>query len=723
MKTLLQNLRGGPVAVVDVPAPALQPGGVLVQTAASAVSAGTERMVVDLAQSSLAGKARQRPDLVRQVIGKVKKDGIAATLRSVRSRLDDPMTLGYSSAGTVLAAGSQVRSLAVGDRVACAGGGYAVHAEVVYVPQNLVVKLPDQVDFDSAAFTTLGAVALQGLRLAAPQLGESVAVIGLGLLGQITCQLLAAAGCQVFGLDLNPRRVEMALSHGAHFASVDAVKLAELVAQQTGSLGVDAVLITAGTSSNEPVILAAEIARVQGRVVAVGAVGMDLPRRPYFDKELTFQVSRSYGPGRYDPEYEEKGRDYPAGYVRWTENRNMQAFVDQLGADRIDIKSLITHRFSMNNAPDAYKMILGSENSTYLGILIEYPQELAASNVFDSAPTVRKPQGDAIGFGLIGAGLYAKSTLLPALAKVTTLKPVAVATAGGPSAAHMSKKYGFAHAGTSAGEAIQHPEVSALIIATRHHLHAEQVIAALDAGKDVFCEKPLCLTASELDEILAAYQAASTRDPAQAPSLMVGFNRRFAPLTLKLREFLPADQARIMHYRVNAGFIPQAHWTQDPEQGGGRLLGEGCHFIDLLMHLAESPITNISAQALPDQGRYSRDNLQITLRFSNGSLGTIQYLANADSSLPKEQIQVHCGGRSALLDNFKRLVTSERGRSRTVKSPGGQDKGHQAELHAWAHALSVGGPAPISLAEIVNSTRATLLAQDSLADGQIRELR
>ena len=722
MKTLLQNLRGGPVEVVDVPAPALQPGGILVRTHASAVSAGTERMVVDLAQSSLAGKARQRPDLVRQVVDKVKKDGLGATLRSVRSRLDDPMTLGYSSAGEVLAVGAEVTRFQVGDRVACAGGGYAIHAEIVYVPQNLAVKLPDNVEYAEAAFTTLGAVALQGIRLAAPQISESVAVIGLGLLGQLSIQLLNAAGCLTFGLDLDPSRVELALKDGAQYASSDASAFAEIIESQTQGLGVDAVLITAGTRSNQPVELAAEIARVQGRVVAVGAVGMDLPRRPYFDKELTFQVSRSYGPGRYDPEYEEKGRDYPAGYVRWTENRNMQAFVDQLNAGRLNLNSLISHRYPIHEAPKAYDLIRSDGQDPFLGILLTYPDAARATGDRQETQQTKVPTTGELGVGLIGGGLFAKSTLLPAARQVKALNVVAVATATGPSARHLADKFGIGNATTEIHDLLSDANIHALMIATRHHLHAAQVTAGLQAGKHIFCEKPLCLSPQELKGILEALAQARVDFPERPPSLMVGFNRRFAPLTTQILDLLPESVPRIMHYRVNAGFVPKAHWTHDPEQGGGRLIGEGCHFIDLLMHLAACPITAIRAQALPDQGRYHQDNLQISLNFEDGSLGTIHYLANADSSLPKEQLEIHCAGRSLRLDNFRRLVVSENGRNRTIKGRGGLDKGHKGELFAWADALANTGQAPISLDEILSTTRATFAAQASLGDGQLKLL-
>ena len=731
MKQILKSLRSGKTMVTEVPTPRGGQGMILVQAAVSLVSAGTERLVADFAEKSLLEKARSRPDLVRRTLDKAKREGILTTAEAVFSRLAQPLALGYSCAGTVLDPGG-VAALQVGQRVACAGAGYASHAEAVAVPKNLVVKLPEAVDFESGAFTTLGAIALQGIRLAEARLGELVAVIGLGLLGQLTVQMLKAAGCLVVGLDIQPARAELARQLGADGVATTPGQLASLCRGWSGGAGTDAVLITADTKSSEPLEVAGEVARDRAQVVLVGAVGMTLPRKIYFEKELGFRVSRSYGPGRYDPEYEEKGQDYPIGYVRWTENRNMQAFVQFLAQGRVNVRPLISHRFPIGEAPKAYELISGNTGEPFLGVLLTYPetpdlgQKVALRQPTQVSPaTSPRAAGSAplarVRLGVLGAGNFAAATLLPALKKVAPLELVNIASSGGVSARAAADRFGFAHCTTAPLELLADPTIDAVAVLTRHHLHASQVIAALQAGKHVFVEKPLCLTEQELAAIIAAYQnsknqAASAAGEVSAPYLMVGFNRRFAPFILELKGHLRQVQEPLMlHYRVNAGYVPPNHWTQDPEQGGGRLLGEGCHFIDLLIYLAGAGVRRVTCQALPDQGGQPPDNFLVVLEFANGSLGTILYAAGGDKGFGKEVLEVFGGGLAARLDDFRSLDLRQ-GRKRVRRRARlRQDKGHAAEWLAFTAFLTGKGPEPMAFTEAVHATEVTLAAHLSLA--------
>ncbi|MBI4927817.1 MAG: bi-domain-containing oxidoreductase, partial [Anaerolineae bacterium] len=639
MKQLLQNMRDGKAVVAEVPAPAVRRGCALVQTAASLVSAGTERMVVEFAEKSLLGKARSRPDLVRQILDKARREGLLPTLQAAFNRLDQPMALGYASAGTVIAVGEGLRGFQPGDRVACAGGGFAVHAEVAIVPQNLLAKLPDTVDFEQAAFTTLAAIALHGFRLAQPQVGERVAVIGLGLLGLLSVGLARAAGCSVFGVDLSPQRVALARQLGA-----EAVLRADAEAAGAGftrGRGFDTVLICADARSNDPIELAGALARDRGHVIAVGAVGLNIPRKVYYEKEIQFLVSRSYGPGRYDPAYEERGQDYPLGFVRWTEGRNLEAVVDLLESGRLDVRPLITHRFPIERGAEAYELITGKRNEPFLGVLLTYPQDLNAQPQQRIALTPRAPQpltGQPV-LGVLGAGNYATAMFLPAVKKTGGVALAGVVSAGGLSARHAAQKFGFNFASSDEAEILDNPDVNLVALLTRHNQHARQSLRALRNGKHVYCEKPLAINEAELSELTAALQ-----DP-QLPLLTVGFNRRFAPLAQTLKSTLVGrTEPLAAHYRVNAGYLPLTHWTQDPAVGGGRIIGEGCHFIDFLVFLVGQLPVRVEAQALPDGGRYRQDNVQITLTFPDGSLGTLTYLSNGDKSVAKERMEVFCGG-------------------------------------------------------------------------------
>jgi predicted dehydrogenase/threonine dehydrogenase-like Zn-dependent dehydrogenase len=726
MKQLLQDARTGELKVTEVPAPQLLPGCVLVRVLASLVSAGTERASTEFASKNLLAKAKARPDLVRDVMSKIKRDGLASTLQTVRSRLDQPQSAGYSSAGVVVAVGDGIVDINVGDRVACAGAGYAVHAEFACVPRMLVARIPEgaespngvsrDVSYEEAAFGTVGAICLHGIRTAEVTLGDTVAVIGLGLLGQITVQLLKAAGCRVFGMDLLRQRADLALQSGADAVSIDARDFRDLCFQQTNGSGVDSVLITAETPSSEPVNLAAELARDRAIVVAVGTVGMELQRKLYYEKELDFRISRSYGPGRYDVAYEQKGRDYPIGHVRWTETRNLEAFLQFVAEGKLDLPSLITQRFPIEQGTRAYELIMGTTREFFLGVLIVYPgaESAVTANLSEKIPVSAavEPPAGSIGLGMLGAGSFAQNTLLPALKAVQGISLIGVCNATGPRSRNASEKFGFSYCANSEAEILQDPQIKAVLIATRHHLHASQALAALRAEKAVFCEKPLCLNEGEL--------AALVRESAveNAPLLMVGFNRRFAPMAVRMKQFLSEIKEPLaIHYRVNAGYIARDHWANDPEIGGGRILGEVCHFVDFLCFLAGACPVEVQAQTVGNPGQYSMDNIVATLKFASGTLGTISYLANGDKSASKERVEVFGGGSVAILENFRRLELIRNGRRQITRARWAQDKGHKAEIQAFIDALRRKSP-PIPFEQVVGSTLATLRLQNSCQTGQ-----
>lgn len=724
MKQVLQHARTGEISVADVPAPQLLPGCVLVRVAASVVSAGTERASAEFASKSLVQKARARPDLVREVIGKIQRDGILSAVQAVRSRLDQPQTLGYSSAGTVIAAGEGVTDLQPGDRVACAGAGFAMHAEIACVPRLLVAKISTgdgetETPFEEAAFATLGAVALHGIRTAEVKLGDLVAVIGLGLLGQLTVQLLKAAGCRVLGLDINPARAELAHHLGADAVAVSAADFRDLCLERSQGAGVDSVLIAAETPSSDPVNLAGAVARERAIVVAVGTVGIEIERKAYYEKELDFRISRSYGPGRYDSTYEQKGRDYPIGYVRWTETRNMQAFLQLLAEKKVKVDPLITHRFPIENAQSAYNLITGKSGDPFLGVVIQYSSagdESPTLQLVAPPPTAARPDAartKEISVGLLGAGIFAASTLIPAIKSSGDVTLTGVCTATGAHAHHAARSFGFGYCTTETARIIQDPAINTVVIATRHHLHSNQVLAAIAEGKHVFCEKPLCLTEDELRSIVRAYQGVPA---AQRPALMVGFNRRFAPMIARMKAFLaPVSEPLVLTYRINAGFLAPDHWVNDPEQGGGRIRGEVCHFLDTLMFLAGSPIIEVDARALANAGRYSGDNVLASLRFANGSEATITYLASGDRSFSKERLEVFGGGAVAVLEDFRRLELARHSRKQTTRSRWRQDKGHRAEWSTFAASIQQGQGSAIPFEDIVCSTLATLRIHESVS--------
>jgi polar amino acid transport system substrate-binding protein len=720
MKQICQSQGLGRIAVEEVPAPVLRPGGVLVRTVWSLISAGTERAKLELAQKSLAGKALARPEQARQVIDALRQQGLAATYRKVTNRLDSLEPLGYSCSGVVLAAGAGAEDFTPGDAVACAGAGYANHAEVNFVPRNLCVRIPDALELDEAAFATAGAIAMQGVRQAEARLGEAVAVIGLGLIGLLTVQILKAAGCRVLGVDLDAERRRLAGQLGAEAAAPpDAALVLTLASAVFGLPGCDAAIVTAATSSDGPLELAGRLCRDRGRVVVVGNVGMKVPRQVFYEKELDLRLSRSYGPGRYDPDYEEKGRDYPLGYVRWTERRNLEAFLALAAGRKIDLRPLITHRFPIQDAPAAYALIQGGEPC--LGVLLAYPSATPPNTTpprITRRHTEPRPSGSGprplVRLGFLGAGNFAQDTLLPALQSLGQVRFQAVATASGLSAVSVARRFGFARAAADAADLLLDPEIDAVVIATRHDAHAALVIDALKANRHVFVEKPLAVRPEELEAI-----AAALRSLPNPPLLMVGFNRRFAPAVRVAREFFASNSEPLcLRCRVNAGYLPPANWLHDPETGGGRITGEGCHFVDLALHLAGSRPVQVFAQALPDGGRYRHDNVSLQIRFANGSLATVDYLANGDKRLPKEAIEIFGGGAAAIIDDFRRVTLARHGKLRRLGHWwSGPDKGHRAELKAFIEAVRRGGPSPVPFDEAARSMRVTFRLLDALRAG------
>jgi len=713
MKQLLQNLRTGEATVAEVPVPVVQPGRVLVRTAASLISAGTERALTELGQKSLLGKARERPELIGKVWEKVKTEGVAQALEGVRDKLDQSHAVGYSAAGIVIECAPDVTDFRPGDRVACAGTDYASHAEIISVPRNLCVRLPEQLSFAEAAFGTVGAIALQGVRLAEPTLGEAVVVIGLGLVGQLTVQLLRANGCRVFGIDIDETRIQLALQSGAEAGSAPADAKKKVMTWSRGR-GADACIIAAATTSDEPVELAGEISRLKGRVVAVGLVGMNVPRNVYYQRELTLKVSLSYGPGRHDPDYEERGHDYPVAYVRWTEGRNIEAFLDLLAGSRIDVKPLITHRFSIDDAPKAYELISGKAHQNYLAVILEYRTEGEVSRRIENKSATKPAAKSAgrVGVGLIGAGGYAQKMLLPNF-KAAGAEFCSIASASGVSARDVGTKYGFKRFLSDAQSVIDDDEANLIVIATRHGSHAELATLALEAGKHVFVEKPLALNDVELNTVLKAASGSEGQ-------LLVGFNRRFSPLAARAQEIFANRQAPLsIVYRVNAGRIPREHWTQDPNEGGGRIIGEVCHFIDLMQFLTGTTPKSVFAESVTgDLGNIVReDSVFITIQFEDGSNGVIAYLAEGDSSLPKEHLEIFGEGKTFVIDDFRsaKLYFDGREKKETLRQ---QDKGQAEETRIACAVVAEGKPIPITLQELEATTRATFRIKDSLRTGQ-----
>ena len=695
MKQILQNLGSGETLLAEVPCPQKARGSLLIETNRSLVSLGTEKMLIDFGKAGLIAKARQQPDKVKQVLQKIKTDGLWTTFDAVRAKLDQPIGLGYCNAGRVVETDSE-GNFSVGDRVVSNGP----HAEMVTVPTNLAALIPDNVSDEEAAFTVIGAIGLQGIRLLQPTLGERIVVSGLGLIGLLAVQMLRANGCEVLGIDFDPKKTALATQFGA--ATVDLSQGQDPVAiadAWTKGQGVDGVLITASTKSDELIHQAATMCRKRGRIVLVGVVGLNLRRSDFYEKELTFQVSCSYGPGRYDPEYEKKGLDYPIGHVRWTEQRNFEAVLTLLASKRIDVAPLISHRFAFDDALNAYEVV---GRGAALGVLLDYATN--SSSIEQKKKTSihvltknTKTTGPSIAF--IGAGGFATRMLIPALSKHTVHRHTIVSN-GGVTAAHAARKFGFANASSNVQAILSDTNVDAVFIATQHHSHSKLVCESLDQGKHVFVEKPLAMTFEELASVEAAAERNSER------CLMVGFNRRFSPHALKLQEWLrstPGSKSLIL--TINAGEIPAEHWTQDPAIGGGRILGEGCHFVDLARFLVGHPISNSDADYLGGPSGRLRDSASLHLQFEDGSIATIHYLANGHKSFPKERIEIFAGGDVLVCDNFRLSHSKKLGKRFKTRA---QDKGHQAEITSFVKCIAEGGAWPIPLAELIEVSRVTL---------------
>jgi predicted dehydrogenase/threonine dehydrogenase-like Zn-dependent dehydrogenase len=706
MKQILQSLKTGAIEIADVPCPAPACGQLLIRSSRTLVSVGTERMLVDFGKAGFIGKARQQPDKVRQALDKTKTDGVGPTLEAILNKLDQPLPLGYCNIGTVLEAGVGVVGFANGDRVVSNGK----HAEAVVVPVNLCAKVPDTVSDDEAAFTVLGAIALQGIRLIQPTLGEAVVVTGLGLIGLMAVQLLRAHGCRVLGLDLDPAKLRLAENFGAQTVDISAGQDPVAAAQAfSRGRGVDAVIVTASTKSSEPMRQAALMCRKRGRIVLVGVTGLELSRADFYEKELTLQISCSYGPGRYDPTYEEKGQDYPVGFVRLTEQRNFEAVLDMMSDGRLDVRSLVSHRFALTDAGRAYELVTGKEPA--LGILLDYPAAETASAEILAGRTVAlapaTPTAGKAAIGVIGSGNYATSVLIPAFA-ATGARMVSVASAAGVSGVHAGRKFGFEKTTTDVAVVLADPDVNAVVIATRHDSHADLICRALEAGKHVFVEKPLALTIDEIATIEATRAAAIASG--LSPLVMVGFNRRFAPQVVKIKSLLEGDlNPKSFIITVNAGAISSGHWTQDRTVGGGRIVGEACHFIDLLRFLADAPIATHQVAAMKTA---TGDTATITLTFENGSIGAIHYFANGPKAFPKERLEVFSGGRILQVDNFRRL--------KGFGWPGfkqmnlwRQDKGQRACAAAFVTAVGQGRAAPIPFEELVEIGTVTVAISEA----------
>jgi predicted dehydrogenase/threonine dehydrogenase-like Zn-dependent dehydrogenase len=715
MKQILQSLKTGKIELIDGPVPRVEPGRLLVRSRASVISSGTERMLLEFGKANLVNKARQQPGKVRMVLDKIKTDGLLPTLDAVRSKLDEPLAMGYSNCGVVLEAADNTAGFSVGDRVVSNGH----HAEVVRVPTNLCAKIPDGVGDDTAAFTVVGSIALEGIRLAQPTLGETFVVTGLGLIGLLAVQILKANGCRVIGIDMKEQNLELARRFGADTVDLskgdDPVATAMTVSR---GRGVDGVIITAVTQSSEPVHQGALMSRKRGRIVLVGVTGLALSRADFYEKELSFQVSCSYGPGRYDKSYEEKGMDYPFGLVRWTEQRNFEAVLDMMAEGRLKAEPLISHRFPLQDAEDAYKTL--EKNSSSLGILLEYPktetdQELLQKRtVWLTTPeeTPRsKPSEPIVGF--VGSGNYATRVLIPAF-RGTGVRLESIASSGGTSGVNTGRKFGFRRTTTSTEELIADDSINTVVIACLHSEHATYASEALRAGKHVFVEKPLAITRDDLTRIEDAYS--SSRAKSVPPVFAVGFNRRFAPHTLRIKRLLArTGEPKSFVMTVNAGQVPADHWTQDPSVGGGRIIGEGCHFIDLLRFLAGHPIASVHTVGLGTTTiPVLSDNVSFTLGFEDGSIGTVHYLANGHKAFPKERLEVFCGGRILQLDNFRRL-TGYGWPGLKRMSLMKQDKGQTQCVGAFVAAIREGGASPTPFDEIVEVTDASFQVAEAAA--------
>lgn len=697
MKQIIQDIRKGNTLLEEVPAPMIRRGHVLIKTHRSLVSLGTEKMLVEFGKGNLISKARQQPEKVKQVLDKIKTEGLLPTLEAVFNKLNEPLPLGYCNAGEVIAVGEGVTEFAVGDRVSSNGS----HAEIVCVPKNLVARIPDNVSYEEASFAVIGSIGLQGLRLVNPTLGETVVVIGLGLIGLITSELLIANGCRVIGFDFDEKKVKLAKESGVQAFNASNVNVVKTVEEITGDICADAVIITASTKSNDVISQSAQMSRKRGRIVLVGVIGLDIQRADFFKKELTFQVSCSYGPGRYDEEYEQKGIDYPISYVRWTEKRNFETILDAISTKRLNVTRLITERVPI----DQYKVIYDSMGGNSIASILEYPETVDLQNTVSIKTTSHSSSKGVI--GIIGAGNFTKMTVMPAL-KNSGLKYKYISSAGGLSAKSLANKYGFEHSTTDYKRILGDTEVDLVMITTRHNLHASMVAETLKSGKNAFVEKPLALSDAELADVISAYKDSNKL-------LHVGFNRRFSPYIQKAKKLLGDAGPMNIIATMNAGFIPADVWVHDLKIGGGRIVGEACHFVDLMQYLTGSLVKEVSMNAMGINPQENTDNAIITLHFENGSQGVINYFSNGNKSYSKERVEVYSQGRILILDNFRKLTGY--GFSGFSKMSGSLDKGHKTQFRLLAKSIQTGGEPLISFNELVNTTKATLAAIESFKTG------
>jgi predicted dehydrogenase/threonine dehydrogenase-like Zn-dependent dehydrogenase len=724
MKQIIQNYRTGEITLQETSRPICRGGGVLVRNLASAVSLGTERSIIDLGKKTLIGKAIARPDLFKQAWNKAKKEGFWKTFQEAMGRLDAPNALGYSCAGVVEEVGEGVDEFSIGDRVACIGAGFASHAEVVTVPKNLCSYIPEGVSEEEAAFGMLGIIALHGVRTADVHLGECVAVIGLGLLGQISVQLLKASGCKVIGSDLDEEKIDLASKMGCDI-TVPAEELVIRAESFSRGIGVDSVIITAATKTSEPIETAAQICRFGGKVVLVGVCDIQIPRQVFWEKEIEFKVSKAGGAGIFDPIYEIEGIDYPIGLVRWTERRNLETILDLMKEKKLKIGPLITHRFRIEEAVIAYDMMMKGQKN-FVGVLLRYPERNEKTEVLDERiVNIREPQAqnlkfktsETVGVGLVGAGLFTRALLLPVLSKVPGVSLRGIATATGVTANHMAKKYGFNYGTTDYQRLIEDPGVGAVFVLTRHNLHAKMVIEALKAGKHVFVEKPLCLTIGELKEIKSVYSSLITQNSSLI--LMVGYNRRHAPLSIKAREFFGRRSSPIMiNCRINASFVPKDHWVHDPNQGGGRIIGEGCHFVDLVQYWTNSFVRQVYAQRVSADSHniVNTDNVSITLKLQDGSVGQILYTSGGDKAFSRERYELFCENSVCVIEDFKEALFIKSGGKKKNRRIN-QDMGYQGELTLFFDTIKHGGPPSVAFENYMNSTLATLKIVESIEKG------
>lgn len=706
MLQIIQDLKKGCTLLENVSTPLVRKGQVLIKTHRSLVSLGTEKMLVEFGKGNLISKARQQPEKVKQVLDKIKTEGLLPTLEAVFNKLDEPLPLGYCNVGEVIAVGEGVSEFTIGDRVASNGH----HAEIVCVPKNLVARIPDNVSYEEAAFTVIGSIGLQGIRLSNPTLGETYVVIGLGLIGLLTAQLLLANGCEVIGFDFDPRKVELAASKGikAYLASsVDSVKIVESI---TANIGADAVIITASTKSNDVISQAAQMCRKRGRIILVGVIGLEIQRADFYKKELSFQVSCSYGPGRYDEDYENKGIDYPIGFVRWTEKRNFETILNALSKKQLDVLPLITERVALTD----YLSIYNNMGGTSIASILEYPVTNIDTRTKISVNNTHSSPSKGV-VGIIGAGNFTKMTMMPAL-KSLGVHYKYISSAGGLTAKSLAKKYGFEYSTTDYKEILNDTDVDLVMITTRHDLHSKMVIESLDAGKNVFVEKPLAISSIALDQIINTYNNISAK-----PSINVGFNRRFAPLVQKAKKLLGNTNTPInIIATMNAGFIPSEVWVQDMQVGGGRIIGEACHFIDLMIYLTGSKVKQVFMSALGENPEENTDNAIITLKFENGSQGVINYFSNGSKAYQKERVEIFFQGKTLILDNFRKLSGfGIKGFSSTSSTI---DKGHKNQFALLLKQVKDGGNPIIPFSELVNTTRTSFAALKSLQSGEWKNI-